>query len=88
VERGARVGGLVGQAQVLKNGTAGFALREHGEDAHAAAAGVADQNIDREYALEQVGPVEPTARSGVWLIGTDSGHDGRAQMVVGREDPM
>ena len=58
-------GGPGGKAEVLKNGAAGFALAEYGEDAHAAAAGVADQNIDREHALEQVGPVEPTARSGV-----------------------
>jgi hypothetical protein len=73
---------------VLKKGAAGFALREYGEDAHAAAAGVADQDIDGEHALEEVGPVEPMARGGVGLIGTGRGHDGRAEMVVGREDTM
>lgn len=30
---------LGGEAEVLKNGAAGFALREHSKDAHAAAAG-------------------------------------------------
>lgn len=73
---------------MLKNGAAGFALAEYGEDAHATAAGVADQDIDREHALEEVGPVEPTARGGVGLIGTGRGHDGRAEMVIGREDTM
>jgi hypothetical protein len=65
------------EPEVLKNGAAGFALQEHSKDAHAAAAGVADQ-----------GPVEPTARRGVGLIGTGRGHNGRAGMAVGREDTM
>jgi hypothetical protein len=81
-------GGPGGKAEVLKNGAAGFAPREYGEDAHAAAAGVADQDIDREHALEEVGPIEPTARGGVGPIGTGRGHDGRAEMVIGREDTM
>jgi hypothetical protein len=79
---------LGGEAEVLKNDAAGFALREHSKDAHAAAAGVADQDIDGEHALEEVGPVDPTTRRGVGLIGTGRGHDGRAEMVVGREDTM
>jgi hypothetical protein len=57
--------GRGGKAEVLKNGAAGFARREYGEDAHAAAAGVADQDVDCEHALEQVGPVEPTTRGRV-----------------------
>jgi hypothetical protein len=52
---------LGGQAEVLKNGAAGVALGQDGEDAHRAAAGVADQNVGGEHALQQGGPVESTA---------------------------
>jgi len=41
------------EPEVLENGTAGFALWEDGEDVHAAATGVADQDIDCEHALEE-----------------------------------
>ena len=50
------------EPEVLENGAAGFARGEDGEDAHAAATGVANQDIDGEHALEQVGPGEPTPR--------------------------
>ena len=70
---------------MFKNGAAGFARGEDGEDAHAAATGVANQDIDGEHALEQVGPGEPTARGGMGLIGSGSVHDRGAEMVVGRE---
>ena len=78
---------------MLKNGAAGFALREHSEDAHAAAAGVADQDIDGEHALEEVGPVDPTARSGVGLIGTGRRHDGHStigtrRMICGLQEGL
>jgi hypothetical protein len=53
------------EPEVLENGAAGFARGEDGEDAHAAATGVANQDIDGEHALEQVGPGEPTARGGM-----------------------
>jgi hypothetical protein len=61
---------------------------EHSEDAHASAAGVADQDIAGEHTLEEVGPVEPTARGCGGLIGSGCGDDRRAEMVVGREDTM
>ena len=70
---------------MFKNGAAGFACGEDGEDAHAAATGVANQDIDGEHALEQVGPGEPTARGGMGLIGSGSVHDRGAEMVMGRE---
>jgi hypothetical protein len=70
---------------VFKNGAAGFARGEDGEDAHAAATGVANQDIDGKHALEQVGPGEPTARDMMGLIGSGSVHDRGAEMVVGRE---
>jgi len=72
---------------VLENGAAGFA-GEDGEDAHAAATGVATQDIDGERALEQDGPGEPTARGGMGLIGSGSVHNRGAEMVVGREHAM
>jgi len=71
------------EPEVLENGAAGFA---RGEDAHATATGVANQDIDGEHALEQVGPGEPTARRGMGLIGSGSVHDRGAEMVVGRGD--
>ena len=55
-----------------ENGAAGFAPGEDGEDAHAAATGVANQDIDGEHAIEQVGPGEPTVRGGMGLIGSGS----------------
>jgi hypothetical protein len=70
---------------MLENRAAGFALGEDGEDAHATATGVADQDIDGEHALEKVGPREPTARDRLRLTGTGSAHDGGAEMVVRRE---
>ena len=73
------------EPEVFKNGAAGFARGEDGEDAHAAATGVANQDIDGEHALEQVGPGEPTASRGVSLIGSGSVHDRGAEMVMGRE---
>ena len=76
------------EPEVFKNGAAGFACGEDGEDAHAAATGVANQNIDGEHALEQVCPGEPTARGGMGLIGSGSVHDRGAEMVVGREHAM
>lgn len=60
---------LGGEPELLENGAAGSALGDDGEDTLAAAAGVADQNIDSEHALEEVGPREPMANSGVGLIG-------------------
>ena len=63
------------EPEVLENGAAGFARGEDGEDAHAAATGVANQDIDGEHALEQVGPGEPTASRGIRLIGSGSVHD-------------
>jgi len=64
---------------------AGFALREYSEDAHVAAAGVADQDIIGEHAREQVGPWEPTARGGMRLRGRGRAHDRSAEMVVRRK---
>jgi hypothetical protein len=60
----ARIGRLDREAEVSEDGAAGVAAGEHGEDAHGAAAGVADQDVDREYALHERGPREPTERTG------------------------
>jgi hypothetical protein len=76
------------EPEVLENGAAGFARGEDGEDAHAAATGVANQDIDGEHALEQVGPGESTARGGTGLIGSGSVHDSGAEVVMGREYAM
>ena len=61
----AGIGWLGGQVEVLKDGAAGVAGKEHGEDAHRAAAGVADKDVDREHALHERSPGEPTEWAGV-----------------------
>jgi len=75
---------------VLEDGAAGVADGEHGEDAHGAAAGVAAQDVDREHALHQRGPGEPTERAGassgeVVRSGGIPWHDGGTERVVGCE---
>jgi hypothetical protein len=72
---------------VLENCAAGVALGQNGEDAHRAAAGVADQNVGGEHALQKRGPVESTARGWAGRVGGGDracGDDGGAKMMVGR----
>lgn len=49
----------------LENSAASVALRNCREDAHGAAAGVADEDLDGEDALHERGPGEPTEWAGV-----------------------
>jgi hypothetical protein len=42
------------EVEVLEDGAAGVAVGEDGEDAHGAAAGVADEDVDGEHALVSV----------------------------------
>lgn len=53
------------EPEVLENGAVGLARGEDGEDTHAVATGVANQDVHGEYALEQIGPGEPTVRGGM-----------------------
>jgi hypothetical protein len=76
---------------VLEDGAAGVAVGEDGEEAHGAAAGVADEDVDHKYTIHQRGPGEPTewagANAGDILLrsGGVRCNDRGAELVVGRE---
>jgi len=61
---------------VLKDGAADVAVGDHGEDAHGAAGGVADQDIDRDLGPE-------VARETVRLLDGVGQSLGRATEKIG-----
>jgi len=97
---GGQGGGGRGQAEVREDGARGERFAEEGDDAAPAAAAGAAQDVDREHALEERGPVEAARQDGggdarrggrgrVGIAGRDGGDggdDGRAMTAVRREE--